>query len=143
VLAPERQGREAARPYGSDTDPSGWMGVLRRLDLSESQAASLARRAEIHGVAFQTELIASGLRREDEIFRAIAAELDVRYAASVDPGRILPGETDAVPLLRRSMTKAPRSSCWRPTASPSNGLPATWRPDLPSGNGCASCALRC
>jgi cellulose synthase/poly-beta-1,6-N-acetylglucosamine synthase-like glycosyltransferase len=101
VLAPERQGREAARPYGSETDPSGWMGVLRRLDLSESQAASLARRAEIHGVAFQTELIASGLRREDEIFRAIAAELDVRYAASVDPGRILPGETDAVPLLRR------------------------------------------
>lgn len=80
---------------------SDWLPVLRRLGITSEFAYTLAARAAANGTAFQTELIASGGVREEDLFRALALELNLAFAPSVEHGKLIVDEKNSLLLLRR------------------------------------------
>ena len=78
-----------------------WLPLLARLSFPVSQAAYFAELARKNGTDFQSELFASGLVAEDRFWRAMAAELGVGYAASLDPARLIVRDENAIEFLRR------------------------------------------
>lgn len=95
--------------YPRAIDPTGalspspvhdWLPILHSLGLAPDVIRTLAARAKVTGTAFQTELLASGVVREEDLFRALAAELNLPFASSVDHQRLTTDDR-SLRLLRR------------------------------------------
>lgn len=87
------------RPASGQAAPQDWAGIARRLRLEDSACRRLSALADSNGTDFLHELIASGMRREELVFRAVAADLGVGYAGVVDARRMVIEEQDALMLL--------------------------------------------
>lgn len=96
--------------YGSLSEPderllaeiAHWIPVLRRLRIHGPLMGSIARRARGNGSTFKAELLLDGLVTEEAIYRALAAELGVRFLASVDPDLLVIQPQDGVAELVRN-----------------------------------------
>ena len=77
-----------------------WLPVLARLRLPIRDAAGIAALARRNGTDLASELLASGLVDEDAFSRAIAEEFGIDYLASLDSGRLLVTERQAIALMR-------------------------------------------
>ncbi len=86
---------------------AGWLPLLERLSFPVSEAAYIAALTRRNGTDFQSELLASGLVGEDSFCRAFAAELDVGYTASLNPGRLIVPDESAIESLRRRNWRIP------------------------------------
>ena len=80
---------------------SEWQPLLRSLDIPLDRAAALAALARKNGTDFQTELLISGEIGEEDFYRALAVELGLGYAASLEPERLIVTDAIAVAFLRR------------------------------------------
>ena len=108
----ERPFEGAAAPQGQDPgdgflfavylfpELDDWLPLLRRLALPLGEAAYLAALAGKNGTDFQTELLASGLVEEGAFYRALADEIGVGHAASVNPDRLIVSDGLAISYLR-------------------------------------------
>lgn len=108
----KRTGLVAARPFIhlGTTQPQDalndnlerlfrWRGILRRLGISFDAAAAAASRAELGGTTLQVEMVASSLVREQDLYRAIAAEIGLPFQEEIEPRRVVLGGADPVALL--------------------------------------------
>lgn len=77
-----------------------WRPVLARLGLARWHGESAAARAAATGTTFVHELLGSGEVGEVELFRAVAAELGLPFAETVDPDMIFAGEEQRLASLR-------------------------------------------
>ena len=84
-----------------------WLPLIERLSLPVGQAAYISSLARRNGTDFQSELLASGLVGEDRFCRALAAELGIGYAASLDPARLVTRDESAIAYLRRASWHIP------------------------------------
>ncbi len=84
-----------------------WAGVLDRLGLPVGARVRAAIRARVNGVTFQQELLASGVVAEIPFYRALAAELGLPFAETLDPDRLVIKDEHALALLRRRPGVAP------------------------------------
>ncbi len=89
---------EPARFFLPDFDL--WQPILKRLRLSPEGVVKLAVRAAENGTDFQTELLASDLVSERELFLAIAGVLGVGFVEEIDPNRLIVKPEDCMMLLR-------------------------------------------
>ncbi len=80
---------------------SEWQPLLRSLDIPLDRAAALAALARKNGTDFQTELLISGEIGEEDFYRALAVELGLGYAASLEPERLIVTDAIAAAFLRR------------------------------------------
>ena len=74
---------EGARLLAGMASLRGWRGVLRRLRLSEDDALQLAARANLNGTELLDELYVAGIRPEDALYRAVAAEIGLDFEPAV------------------------------------------------------------
>ena len=77
-----------------------WLPLLERLSVPLGDATYLAALASRNGTDFQTEILSSRLVEEGAFHRALADEIGVGHAASVDPDRLFISDEFAVSLLR-------------------------------------------
>ncbi|MBA3446750.1 MAG: hypothetical protein H0T56_03920 [Pseudaminobacter sp.] len=78
-----------------------WRPVLDRLGLPLEVAVHLAAQAEVNATSLQAELLASGAVGEAALFQAIADELDLPFASTVDARKLIVRDEDCLALLRR------------------------------------------
>ncbi|WP_367716206.1 glycosyltransferase family 2 protein [Nitratireductor sp. GISD-1A_MAKvit] len=78
---------------------SEWLPVLETLSVSEAEARRVEARARLAGVCFQTELLASGLVLERELFRALADYLGVPFLQRPDPNALVMREWQGLAAL--------------------------------------------
>ena len=86
---------------------SEWQPLLRSLAIPLDRAAAFAALARENGTDFQTEFLISGEINEEDFYRALAAELGLGYAASLDPERLIVPDALAVSFLRRPAWHVP------------------------------------
>jgi cellulose synthase/poly-beta-1,6-N-acetylglucosamine synthase-like glycosyltransferase len=80
-----------------------WRPILESLKVDPRAVFKLVGQAAINGTDFQSELLASGLVNEQDLFRAVASEFGVRFLEEVDPERlIMKPEHQALFLSSRS-----------------------------------------
>ncbi|MBS3648546.1 glycosyltransferase [Pseudaminobacter sp. 19-2017] len=91
-------GDELVRFFFSEFE--AWHPILKRLRLSPDTVIRLAARVKDHGTDFQSELLASNLVSEEELFRAIAEEFRIAFIAELDPDRLVVKPEDRELLLR-------------------------------------------
>ena len=77
-----------------------WRPILARLRISSDVVIKLAARATDNGTDFQSELLASNLVTEHELFSAIAREFGVGFIEEVDPDRLVMRPEDCALFLR-------------------------------------------
>lgn len=70
-----------------------WHPVAARLGIGADDALRIAQRALRNQAGFASQLLASGLAGEHAIHRAIADELGLAFVATLDPDRLMPGES--------------------------------------------------
>jgi cellulose synthase/poly-beta-1,6-N-acetylglucosamine synthase-like glycosyltransferase len=87
-------------------DAAVWTPILERLGIAD-EGVRIAERARLNGTSFQAELLAMGDVKEARVYREIAAFLDLRFVAALDPARLLVRPADAVMLLRSRAGRAP------------------------------------
>lgn len=80
--------------------PGAWLPVLRRLGLAAWRGENVAARAIATGTSFPQELLASGEVDEIELFRAVAAELDLAFIETVDRETLFIDEERRLASLR-------------------------------------------
>ncbi|EKF44483.1 glycosyl transferase family protein [Nitratireductor indicus C115] len=84
------QSFSASLPKAVQPSPVGdWQVLLKRLNVPVFEIERIAQRAEICGVSFQTELLASGAVSERELFRALADDLGLAYLDRPDPSDLV------------------------------------------------------
>lgn len=104
TLAAERgEGSRSAAPLAGLLAPqvADWLPVLGRLGIQTVDVIGIAARASVNRTTFRDELVASGIVDEEALYRAVAAELGLPFAAEIDPARLLASEAECVMLLRR------------------------------------------
>ena len=80
-----------------------WRPILQSLRIDPRAVFNLAGQATVNGTDFQSELLASGLVSERDLFCAIASALGVRFLEEIDPERlIMKREDQALFLCSRS-----------------------------------------
>ncbi len=84
-----------------------WMPLLRSLRIEAGDAAYVASLARRNGTDFQTEFLASGLVGEADYCEALARELGIGHAASIDPHSLIVSDEFAAAFLRRSSWHLP------------------------------------
>jgi cellulose synthase/poly-beta-1,6-N-acetylglucosamine synthase-like glycosyltransferase len=84
-----------------------WAGILDRLAVPSGARLHAAIRARVNGVTFQRELLFSGIVEETAFFRALAEELGIGFAGSIDPDRLILRDRHGFALLRRQANAAP------------------------------------
>lgn len=77
-----------------------WLPILARLSVPPQVAAGMARRALAADTRFIHELLLSQAVTETALFRALAAELDLAFLDTVDPGAILVAQGRRLESLR-------------------------------------------
>ncbi|WP_274427214.1 glycosyltransferase [Chelativorans sp. YIM 93263] len=71
------------------------------MSLSYRELLAVEQRAYLTGVSFQTELLASGMVDEVELYRALAAHLHLGFVDRLAPEQLLMRSHEAVEALRR------------------------------------------
>jgi len=84
-----------------------WLPLLRKLSIRAGDAAYFASLAARNGTDFQTELLASGIVAEVDYCEALARQLGIGHAISVDPDRLIVSDEFAAAFLRRSSWHLP------------------------------------
>lgn len=79
-----------------------WLPILRRLGLDGECLNRVAWCARNNGASFKAELLADGLVNEDQLYRALAAEMGVGFLAAVDPRQLLGSDNDLMAELGRA-----------------------------------------
>ncbi len=80
-----------------------WRPILQSLRIDPRAVFNLAGQATVNGTDFQSELLASGLVSERDLFCAIASAVGVRFLEEIDPERlIMKREDQALFLCSRS-----------------------------------------
>lgn len=77
-----------------------WHPVLRRLGLTGQHGKRAAMRARVNGTSLAQELVFSSEATETELFRAIAAELELPFAETIRADAILLDEDRRLASLR-------------------------------------------
>ncbi|MEQ1951798.1 glycosyltransferase family 2 protein [Mesorhizobium yinganensis] len=77
-----------------------WRPILARLRIASDVVIKLAARAARNGTDFQSELLASNLVSERELFSAIATEFGVGFVDEVDADRLVMRPEDCALFLR-------------------------------------------
>jgi cellulose synthase/poly-beta-1,6-N-acetylglucosamine synthase-like glycosyltransferase len=77
-----------------------WRPILARLRISSDVVIKLAARATDNATDFQSELLASNLVTEHELFSAIAREFGVGFIEEVDPDGLVMRPEDCAMFLR-------------------------------------------
>ena len=77
-----------------------WRPILARLRISSDVVIKLAARATDNATDFQSELLASNLVTESELFSAIAHEFKVGFIEAVDPDGLVMRPEDCAMFLR-------------------------------------------
>lgn len=84
-----------------------WNAVLDRLALPADARVHLAARARVNGLSFQEELHASGIVSENDLYGAVADDLGLPFAGSLDPEKLVVRDADCAVLLGRRAGNAP------------------------------------
>jgi hypothetical protein len=97
-IAAFEPGDELVRFFFSEF--GAWHPILKKLRLTPDSVIRLAARANDHGTDFQSELLASNLVSEEQLFSAIAEEFGVGFIAEIEPDRLVVKAEDRALLLR-------------------------------------------
>jgi len=101
-LAARAQAGEPASWWNVASEPAAtgpFAAMLRQAGLDVVQLDKLRRRAETAGTSLQAEIIAAGLVTEAELYRAVAAELDLPFVDEVDHETLVLRERDCIAAL--------------------------------------------
>jgi cellulose synthase/poly-beta-1,6-N-acetylglucosamine synthase-like glycosyltransferase len=77
-----------------------WRPILARLRIAPGMVLKLASRATANGTDFQSELLASDLVSERDLFATIADEFAVGFLEEIDPDRLIMKPEDRALFLR-------------------------------------------
>jgi cellulose synthase/poly-beta-1,6-N-acetylglucosamine synthase-like glycosyltransferase len=77
-----------------------WRPVLARLSVPPQAAFEAAARAQANGGDFAAALLACGMVRGGDLLAAVAADLDLPVAGTIDPARLIVSDEHAASLLR-------------------------------------------
>ena len=77
-----------------------WLPILHRLGVSLLDVMRLDAAAEANGTDFQSELLASNLVGEHELFREIAREFQIDFIEQIDPHKLTISDDQCSELLR-------------------------------------------
>lgn len=97
---PSGDGPRPGRAYPPSA-AADWSPILTRLGVTPDEADAVAARARATGVAFQTELLTSGLVGEAALFSALATELGLKFVANINPETLVAREQDCLRALRQ------------------------------------------
>ena len=90
-------------------DLKAWHRIIDRLHLTHDLLDQAERNARRNRTAIQSEILASGLVDEIELYRGLADELDLSFSEAIDPDDIVTGERECRQLLGSpSLTPAAR-----------------------------------
>lgn len=76
-----------------------WRPILERLQIPPGVVFTLAGQATVNGTDFQSELLASDLVSETDLFAAIASEFGVGFLEEIDPDRLVMKPQDQAMFL--------------------------------------------
>ncbi len=86
-----------------------WWPVLKRLGLSFDDVSRIAARAVRNGTGFQAELRVGEQISENDLYRAMAAQVGLRFMEKIDPDRLSVSDEHLLPLLGGTHQRASTS----------------------------------
>ncbi|MBS9719384.1 glycosyltransferase [Tianweitania sp. BSSL-BM11] len=103
--SPQRQ-PQALEHRGSRLDPfeeaCEWLPILHRLGIQVDRLVPIATRARANKTSFHVEFLAADLCSEDQLYRAIADDLQLTFLPAVEPARLAVRDNDSFRLLGSS-----------------------------------------